>query len=51
MFFKIPVIVTLPAASEALSTLSDVTELTEKFTPSVFGGVVSVGVEESLLLS
>ncbi|GAM32025.1 hypothetical protein P23_2545 [Acinetobacter calcoaceticus] len=42
--------VTLPAASEALSTLSDVTELTEKVTPSVFGGVVSVGVEESSLL-
>ena len=49
MFFKTPVIVTLPAASDALITLSEVTGSTEKVTPSVFGGVVSAGVESSSL--
>ena len=51
MFFKTPVMVTLPDASDALITLSEVTGSTEKVTPSVLGGVVSTGAEESSLLS
>ncbi len=51
MFFKTPVMVTLPDASDALITLSEVTGSTEKVTPSVLGGVVSAGAEESSLLS
>ncbi|GAA5559115.1 hypothetical protein Asch03_02812 [Acinetobacter schindleri] len=50
IFFKLPVIVILPAASVPLITLSEVIGSTEKVTPFVFGGVVSEGVEESLLL-
>ena len=51
MFFKTPVMVTLPDASDALITLSEVTGSTEKVTPSVLGGVVSAGTEESSSLS
>ncbi|CAI3157169.1 Uncharacterised protein [Acinetobacter baumannii] len=41
MFFRTPVIVTLPAASDALITLSAVTESIVKVTPAVFGAAVS----------
>ncbi|SSR12943.1 Uncharacterised protein [Acinetobacter baumannii] len=40
-FFNTPVTVTLPDASDALITLSDVTESIEKFTVPVFGAAVS----------
>ena len=39
--FNTPVTVTLPDASDALITLSDVTESTVKLTPSVFGPTAS----------
>ncbi|KFC05271.1 hypothetical protein IL330_02301 [Acinetobacter baumannii] len=40
-FFNTPVTVTLPDASDALITLSAVTESTVKLTPSVFGPTAS----------